>query len=286
MEVLKLETWINEFSPQELVPDEVQKYLDFVVQAVDRYDPSRYSECHHVMPKCIDKNHTYDSQKVRVNGRDHFLAHKMLVDCFEGDLKRKLSWALHGMTRGLRSNDLVPEDYEESRKALSEASRGRVVSELTRKKISLSHSGKKLSNETRYRMSVSQKIRMNRGDYPSKGRIASPEERKRLSDSHRGILHTDQRKKDQSERMKGNSFAEGMVWITNGNEERLVRIESTFLDPGWRLGRKGVSDETRLRLSQSHPRSYGKREYHLTCKKCNCSFIGNSSNQRYCTSCR
>ena len=286
MEVLKLEMWTRMFSPEVLIPDKVQEYLDFVAQAVERYDPERYSEWHHVMPKCIDLEKRFIDQGVRINGRDHFLAHKIVVECFIGETRRKLLWALHGMSRGLRSGELSPEDYEVSRKALSQVSRGRKVLDVTRRKISLSQSGKKMSLETRYRMSTSQKIRMERGGHPCKGRVVSDEERKKLSDSHKGILHTDQWKRDQSSRMKGNTFAEGTVWITDEYEERLVKFEGLNLDPGWRFGRKSVSDETRLRLSQSHPKSYGKRNYHLICKKCGCSFLGNSPNQRYCTSCK
>lgn len=119
MEVLKLQLWVSEFGDQ-INLDKVQEYLDFIVEAKDRYDPDRTSEWHHIVPKCVDPDKKFRDQGVQINGRDHFRAHMKLVDCFEGQKKYKLACALVRMNK----DGVTPEEIEIARKSYSDSIRG------------------------------------------------------------------------------------------------------------------------------------------------------------------
>ena len=123
MEVLKLETWEQLFDPEVVNLDKVQEYLDFIVEARDRYDPDRYSEWHHVIPKCIDPDKKFRDQGVQINGRDHLLAHMKLVECFNGSIKCTLSYALVWMRSQVssRGEGITPEEWEEVRRLRAES---------------------------------------------------------------------------------------------------------------------------------------------------------------------
>lgn len=248
MEVLKLETWTSMFSPEELVPEKVQEYLDFVVQAVERYDPSRYSEWHHVMPKCIDQG-KYRDQGVRINGADHFKSHELLIDCFIGRKKRSLAIATHRIYEQVRRNgeSVSPESYEKVRKVMSETISismtgsgnhryGHHVSKETRDRMRSSQLGHKVSDETRRKIGDS-------------NRNSSEETRQRIRESRIGMKFSDYHKKNLSESHKGNRQSEeskrkisessrGRVWITNGEINKFIHLEESGRPPeGWRLGK-------------------------------------------------
>lgn len=144
LEVMHLDAWKSEFTEDECNFDKVEEYLEFIKVAVDRYDPNRYSERHHIMPRCVDKEKKYDKEKVRVNGADHFEAHKRLIECFNGKLKCKMSFTLTKLLGHLGSY-ISPEDYEYARKVNSEAlignkcAEGMVHTEESRKKMSEHH---------------------------------------------------------------------------------------------------------------------------------------------------
>lgn len=101
---------------------------------------------------------------------------------------------------------------EETRKKISEASRGRTVSEETKRKLSESHKGKTSWN---------------------KGKPYSEETRKKLSECNKGKHHSEETKKKMSEALKGRHLSE---------ETRMKMSEA-------QKGRK-VSEETRMKLSE------------------------------------
>lgn len=245
MEVLKLETWINEFSPQELVPDKIQEYLDFVVQAVERYDPNRYSEWHHVMPKCIDLEKKFRDQGVRINGADHFRAHRKLVDCFIGRKKAILAYIL--MKMGKQSSQdvsLTPEEYEEAKRVYSESSIGSNnpfsghSTDQWRDKLSRAHKGKVLTDSHRehIRQSVS-----GEGN-PFYGKHHTEESRLKMSQTL-----SDGRLKGSNHPLYGKHFSKeskgkmsqakkGKIWINNGEEVKMINQGDEIPD-GWVRGR-------------------------------------------------
>lgn len=198
-QVLKLETWINEFNPEEINIDEIQKYLEFIKESIKNYDENHYSEWHHVLPKCVDKDHKFDKEGVRINGADHFKAHIKLVECFNnGQIKYKLSYALTMMKRC--TNNLSSEEYEKAKKLFSKNQTGdnnpsRIygVSSETRSKISKAVSGKnnpfynkEHSTESKQQMSKSHLKYYETHEAAFKGRQHTEESRKKMSESHKG----------------------------------------------------------------------------------------------------
>lgn len=101
MKVLELQTWIDKFGEDQLNVDKLKEYLEFVQKAEQSRDPSRYSEWHHVMPKCIDKESEYRDQGVEVNFQDHLKSHILLTECFVKGIyeRRVLGYAVRQMTR-------------------------------------------------------------------------------------------------------------------------------------------------------------------------------------------
>lgn len=264
-QVLNLDAWIKQFNQDEINVDKLQEYLDFIQEAVSRYDESRYSEWHHIMPKCVDKEGKYSSEGVQINGRDHFLAHRVLVECFNKDKKRRLSFAVVKML-GHISKEITPDEYEEVRRLNSEALKGnqrakgykhteesrRVMSEKhrdrdteeTRYKRSQSLLGHTVSQETRSKISTSLQGRPFPGpSYDWSGKRHSEETKKKISEAVSGErngmygkTHTDAVKRQMSISRQGNQNAKGNIWITDGINNTIVRDLKDIPD-GWRRGR-------------------------------------------------
>lgn len=251
MEVLKLETWINEFNPQELVPDKVQEYLDFVVQAVERYDPERYSEWHHIVPRCIDPGKKFRDQGVQINGRDHFLAHKMLVDCFEGQKKYKLACAVTYTSGHL---DLTPEEVEDMRKVMTAYNPTKLPE--VRKKMSENHADFSGKNHPMYGVSRCGE------DNPFFGRTHSEESKRKISETRiksgiargennpmfgvkrygednpmYGRVHSDVSRKKMSDKKIGSGNpCYGKICINNGEVNRYIPRDLEVPE-GWIKGK-------------------------------------------------
>ena len=88
---------------------------------------------------------------------------------------------------------------EEYRKKLSEANKGRILSDGWRKKISEANKGKHLSKEHKRKISEANKGENN----PNYGKPLSEEHKKKLSEAHKGKQHTEETKKKMSESRKG-----------------------------------------------------------------------------------
>lgn len=217
MEVLEIKIWRNAFSEDDCNFEKLQEYLDFVNEAVERYNPDRYSEWHHIVPKCIDCDEKHKDQGVRINGKDHFLAHMKLAECFSGDKKRKLSYALMRMKSKLSlQGEDISEEYEESRRLYSESMKGNTYSQGCH-------------------------------------RPHSEETRKKIGDRTRGRVLSEETHKKKS---KATSFRNsGRVWMTNGEVDRLIDPETRLYDElislGYYLGRRKVSQETKNKKSLS-----------------------------------
>lgn len=100
-DVYEVQTWIDKFGEDQLNLDNLKDYLEFVKSAENNRDPERYSEWHHVMPKCLDKEKEY-VKYARLNGADHLRAHMKLVECFSGTVKSKLAYTLCRMNPSTR----------------------------------------------------------------------------------------------------------------------------------------------------------------------------------------
>jgi|LakMenEpi03Aug12_release.lakeMendotaPanAssembly.Ray.scaffolds.fasta_scaffold227007_4 hypothetical protein len=180
-----------------------------------------YYEGHHIIPKCLggegkasDRNHF---NIILLTAKEHYICHKLLVLIYPNN--KKLQYALWCMINGSGTKKrytLSGRIYSRLRESFikfkSESSIGHIHSEETKKKISEAQKGKHVSDEfrkkcsnrtyseeTRKKMSDSAKLRPIRTDeYKKKmsetlkGRVISEETRKKMSNSHKvrlGILN-------------------------------------------------------------------------------------------------
>lgn len=75
----------------------------------------RYCEKHHIIPRSVDKTFINDKLNIiELSGREHFEAHKLLLNCFNGKNKAHMYYSYNLMCNSLRNNnyDITPEDYE------------------------------------------------------------------------------------------------------------------------------------------------------------------------------
>ena len=270
LKVLHLETWRQEFPENICNYDKVQEYLDFIVEAAERYDPERYSEWHHIFPKCLDKEGKYHDEGARINGADHFTAHVLLVDCFyRVELKRNLQYAVLLMIpQEMSYRECSPEVYEEARKRYSELQSvalagksnpfyGKHHTDETKSKISLTKSSP--TDEARKNISTSQVRRFaekpeSHGMY---GKRHTDESKRRMSESHRNMSNGTREKMRQSAKgntsHKGHYHTEetkylisqkklssvppnkGKVGINNGTVNRYI-LRTDPLPEGWSYG--------------------------------------------------
>lgn len=245
MEVLKIETWIDEFGESQLNLDKLQKYLDFLRESVDCYDESRYSEWHHVVPRCIDKEAKYRDQVVKINGSSHLRAHLLLVDSFKcNSFRRSLGYAVRQMTRDpLSERKLTLEEFEESRKKFSEGVKGTKMSEETRKRISKTLGDGRLKGK----------------NHPFYGSHHSQETKKLISLANQNAW-SEEKRKEFSERRKGagnpcygkklvrrvgvseearermSLSGKGKIWINNGEVSTKIP-QGQEIPEGWTRGR-------------------------------------------------
>lgn len=257
MKVLELSTWTEMLGSEILDTEKLQEYLDFVVQAVKNYDPDRYSEWHHVIPKCIDKEKKFRDQGVRINGADHFRAHRKLVDCFkDSQLKAKMTYTLMRMKNNVTSHgeEVTPEEWEEAVK-------------LQRKANSVMMSQRvgplNFNYGRRYKLNLTED-QLRRKSQRMKGNTysacKSPELLRRMSERFTGEgnpfygkHHTEESKKLISEGRTGEKNpAYHKVWVTNQVIDRRVSEEEVpeMIKQGFVRGRK-VSDSTRKKMSDS-----------------------------------
>jgi len=175
-------------------PISIKEYIDFINTCTVPLE-SEYGEHHHILPVCLFKE--YKSRKdhpwniKKLNAKDHFKAHYLLYKMIPG----KLGYAWMVMWIKTNKNnprdfdisflDTYAEEYENLRKNIK-------LSEETKKKISEASKGHKKSKETRRRMSES-----------LKSRVCKESTRKKRSEINRNRIVSDETRKKMSEARKG-----------------------------------------------------------------------------------
>lgn len=249
--VFKVQTWIDKFGEDQLNINELRSYLKFVQEAEITRDPARYSEWHHVMPKCIDKDQKY-VRYVNLNGADHFRAHLKLVECFiRGTYyHRLLTYPLNQMRKSSRIEGLSSEEYEKGKELFSKSQLGvnnPACKEEVRLKISRSRLGKVHITDGLHERLINPSEELpegwRRGQSVSHNINSGEAQRDReFSDISRSKM--------SKSRSEGNK---GRRWITNGIINSFIKFDEDIPE-GWRLGRT-VSDTTRLKV---HDNSSGR----------------------------
>lgn len=170
-----------------------------------------YSEKHHIIPKSVDINYaTDDDNLITLSGREHFIAHQLLLKCFNGKLKASMYYSYNLMCNSLHNNnyDITPEDYEcfreEFHKICVENNTGE-----NNPNYGLKHPG----------------INANKKN-PNYGNRYSDEFKKYLSEIKKGALNSrfGQKQTEETKKLIGKN-SKGRIWINNGVENKFVKPE-------------------------------------------------------------
>ena len=175
-----------------------------------RLNPPEEGQKHHIIPRCwfrmnnlnVDNS---DENLVLLSKEQHCKVHKLMSLCAKDEqLKRNMVLAAQFM--GLPATSLKYTPTDETRKKISEAKKGQIVSEESRKKLSESKKGKVTwikgkhhTDETRIKMSKAHKGRTS----PRKGVTLSEETRIKISEAHKGRTFTEEHCRNLSESHKG-----------------------------------------------------------------------------------
>lgn len=241
MNILDISYWINTFGESNINIYNLEEYISFIKGNMISNYTNDYTEKHHIIPKCININKEPDSNNIAVLlARDHFTAHKILVDCFTNKKYRlKLVYAFNMMTKISKTNSnriiVDEESYEEVRKLISESQRGennpmfgKHVSQLCKDTASKNITIYNKSEKKRKRTSETNRLR-----------VWSNESREKLSESLSGEnnywygkqLSEEHKAKMSKSRIDGK-------WINNGVDNKFVHDDKLeeFLSNGWTYG--------------------------------------------------
>lgn len=160
-------------------------YISLCQSSLDRTKIDGYVEKHHMFPKClcVTNEEKLDKKNLVVfTAKEHFIAHRLLSEMFEGNIKRKMLYALSALSfrkNGLRILD--ENDYAITKEA----------SRLAKKGIQLSEKHK-------------QKIRDTFAEHnPNKGRVVSQETKDKQSAKKKGTIRSQAAKDAISRTTKG-----------------------------------------------------------------------------------
>ena len=182
----------------------LQIYNNIIYNAKSRGKIDSYTEKHHIVPKSLGGDNDV-SNLVELTGREHFIAHRLLVKITQGSDNNKMIFALNSMMNRYNDNmhRYVPSSrvYEYLRKKLSEAhSRlGRSPEHIDA--IKRTHTGKIVSQETRKKMSDSIKESGPAGG-AIKGSVRNKDTRRKISESRKGMVFTEEHRRKLSEAAK------------------------------------------------------------------------------------
>lgn len=187
-----MNTYLEKIWNISLKNEKSRSYVEMCSAALEREATIGYVEKHHILPKSICK---FDEQKVDKNNlviftaKEHFRAHQLLSEMFDGQNHRKMVYALSAL--GFKKDGgriLDEEDYAIIKEASRLAKKGIPLSEEHRQKIKDSFAkhnpnrGRKASEETKIKQSLA-KI--------GKPHIHSEETKRKLSISRIGLVIDD-----------------------------------------------------------------------------------------------
>jgi hypothetical protein len=220
-----------------------------IMHIFDNAEEMYKTEAIYVNEEFILNTNTYNMKVGGMGGWDHINAKKMT-----DETKKKIS-------DSMKSREFTEEHKEKLRGPKTEEHRAnmrkpkseahlekmrRPCSETTKKKISIANTGKILSEEQRKNLSDA-----------LKGKKASIKTREKMSTSHKGKIVSAETKDRLSGKNNGNY---GTICITDGYNNSRILKEACIPD-GWYAGRT-VSVETKEKMSlgirkEKHP-AYGK----------------------------
>lgn len=195
-----------------------------------------YYERHHITPKCLGGNNLKENL-VLLTAKEHFVAHKLLVEIYPTNKKLiKSLYMMSMMSKGINRFYIVSSrEYDAIRTKFSKLMSGRVVPSITKEKQSLAKIGK-----------VSK----------LKGRKRSEETRDKISTSKRGGKLSDLHKNKISVSNLGKHSK------SKSTETKNRMSQSKIGKPSHRRGCR-LSEETKLKISE-----YNKNLPKVVCPHC------------------
>ena len=113
-----------------------EKYFEIINTGYKSKPESGYYERHHIVPKCMGGTNS-EGNLIDLFAREHFIAHKLLANENPDNLSlvRAYSMMAFPKTNVHKRYELSPEEYEEARKAVSVALKGKSLSEEAKNKL-------------------------------------------------------------------------------------------------------------------------------------------------------
>lgn len=183
----------------------LQIYNNIIDRAKSRGKIDVYTEKHHIIPRSLGGTNDLDNL-VHLTGREHFIAHRLLVKITEGKEQNKMIFALNSMMN--RNNDTMDRYsptsrvYEHLRILLAEAHKQMGRTDEHKLAISKAHTGKKVSEDTRRRMSEAIKASGPAGG-AVKGSTRKESTREAISKARKGMKFSEEHRRKLSEAKKG-----------------------------------------------------------------------------------
>jgi hypothetical protein len=220
-----------------------QKLYDSIIQNAKNLNRTKlsknntnyvYYENHHIIPKCL-KGTNEKENLVLLTAKEHFVCHKLLTYIYKNN--REIAHAFQYMTFSKRYGNIVSgRDYTYARELLNVIP----MSIKHKEKISNAHKGKKVSEETKLKISESCKGRI----VWNKGIKCSEENKENNRQKHLGKKHSQETK----EKMKGRK-----AWNKGLSQTQEVKNKISESLKGRKSCNKGktLSEEHRRKLSIS-----------------------------------
>ena len=207
-------------------------YHEFIQNILDtrgRFNcGDEYHERHHIIPRCLNGGNE-EENLIDLFAREHFEAHRLLAQENQDNRSLVFAWTCMAfpMNKYEQRYAVSPEEYEEAKKAISNAMSGRKLSDETKKKLSDAKIGKPCSENAKLRTSEIHK-----------GVPLSEEHKRKISESLKGRTFSDEHKVNISKSKTGKPLTD---------VEKAARITVGKMNKG-----RKHSEETKAKISASN----------------------------------
>lgn len=207
IELFDMSYWNN----YDINEEPLLKYLNYISDILKLGTRKlEYHEKHHIIPKSVDNTYSKDKNNlIELSGREHFEAHKLLLDCFNDINKAHMYYSYNLMCNSLHNNNynITPQDYECFKREFRELCR-------------LNNRGE---NNPRYgkHLTEAQRIKL-RGPRPSLQGENNPMFGLDRGGSNNPMYNHKQT--DNCKKLIGEN-SKGRVWVNNGIKNKFIKPE-------------------------------------------------------------
>jgi hypothetical protein len=224
--------------------EKIYKELIERAKSSNRVKGDTYYEKHHILPKCLGGTNKKDNL-VLLTAKEHFIAHLLLVEMYDGIEKAKLSFALFQMCRKnkIHGRIISSKQFEKAKQIMSENCTG----------VNSSFYGKTHTDAVKQKL----RERMIGDDNPSKNGVWNKNKRlPPLSDEHKAKMSKSLIGKKRSEVTK--------LKMSNSHKNKKKSDEHKLNLSKSLMGRK-LTSETKQKMSNSRK---NKKQKILVCPYC------------------